>query len=171
MNTLSHPITADGPTANQPNASPAIATPSIPNGLRRHLPLLGEAARYLVASAAALAVDMLTLSALVEWGGLHYLPAATLGYLVGTFVAFFISVRWVFKHRAFNSLFTGLGVFALIGLLGLGVNLLVMWGAANALHAPYLLAKVLAAGTSVLVNFSVRRAALFMQRRRPSSAP
>jgi len=165
MSAFSPSLPAETPAASQPAAAGQRLS------IQRLQPLLGEAARYLVASAAALAVDMLTLTLLVERAGWHYLWAATAAYLLGTFVAFFISVRWVFKHRAFTSWLAGLGVFALLGLLGLGVNLLVMWGATEALHTPYLLAKVLAAGTSFIVNFSARRVALFMQRHRHPSHP
>jgi putative flippase GtrA len=140
--------------------------PAVSRGGKTHSSaLLGEFLRYFGASALALALDFLVLTLLVEWAHWPVLLAASCGYLAGTLVAFAMSVRWAFSQRSFASWKVGLGLFALIGLIGLGVNLLVMALAVNHLGWAYPWAKAAAACASFLFNFVVRRAALFVSPR------
>jgi len=154
---------------NPPSAvADALALPTAVSGSgkARAKALLGEFLRYFGASALALALDFLVLTLLVERAHCPVLLAASCGYLAGTLVAFALSVRWAFRERSFASWRLGLGVFALIGLIGLGVNLLVMALAVNHLGWAYPWAKAVAACASFLFNFVVRRAALFVSPRR-----
>ena len=63
-----------------------------PNGLVQFF-------RYAAISAVALIFDVGLLMALVQLG-LHYLQAATLGFLFGVTVVYLGSITWVFKKRA-----------------------------------------------------------------------
>lgn len=123
--------------------------------------VLQEGLRYFLASALALALDFALLTALVEWAHWHPLIAASLGFAAGTLVTFVISSAWVFRQHSYSHWSAGLAVFALIGVSGLLVNLMLIWLGTEALGWDYRLAKLGAAGGSFLFNFCARKLALF----------
>jgi putative flippase GtrA len=120
----------------------------------------GEFARYFLASLAALAIDMAVLLALATV--MHYLVAASLGFVVGAVTSYLLATRWVFRQRRLllrkN---TEMGLYVLVGVLGLGLNDLVIMLAVGYLGLSIVLAKLLAAGVTFLFNFALRKLALF----------
>ena len=123
--------------------------------------LVNEAARYAAASAVALLADAGLLLALTRYAGLHYLFAATVSFMVGATIAYALSVRFVFRaHRLRNRELEFAG-FVLIGLVGLAVNMLLLFIVHGQLGINLLLAKCCAAGGTFLTNFALRRQLLF----------
>lgn len=120
-----------------------------------------EFLRYLLASAVAFAVDAGLLWMLVASGAVHYLVAATLAFCSGALVAYVLSVRLVFRHRRLQSRTAELNLFLLIGLLGLGINNLVIWLGVEFAGAAPIVAKFAASAITLMVNFTLRRLALF----------
>lgn len=120
----------------------------------------GEFARYFLASLAALAVDMAVLLVLATVT--HYLVAASLGFVVGAVVSYLLATRWVFRRRRFlRREKAELGLYVLVGMLGLGLNDLVIMLAVGYAGIPLAAAKLLAAGATFLFNFVLRKLALF----------
>jgi putative flippase GtrA len=118
--------------------------------------------RYTLVSSASFALDMAILAALVEWMGVHYLVASTVGYLVALLVDYGASIVWVFAHRRLNGRgLTEFVSFAAIGIAGLGVNTLVIYVCTEALALHYALSKVVAGLFVLLFTFVVRRQLLF----------
>ena len=138
-------------TIVQPNpSSTAMAT-------RSHL---REFAYYFLASLLALSADMAVLLTLARV--IHYLAAATAGFLVGALVAYFLSIRFVFgRRRLAHAARRELIIFAVIGVVGLGVNNAVIFAAVETVALPLAVAKILAAGITFLVNFGLRKRLLF----------
>lgn len=130
---------------------------------RRHAIL--EFARYFVASAGALAVDV-GLYRLALSLGWRYPFAALLGFCAGAVVAYLASVRWVFRARAVRNTGLEFGLFVAVGVGGLLLTELFLWVAIGQLGWPALPSKL---GTSAIVfafNFAVRKTLLFSARRR-----
>jgi putative flippase GtrA len=123
------------------------------------LPL--QFARYLVVGGAAFAVDFGALYALTEFAHLHYLVSAALGFLLGLAVNYLLSRVWVFNRRTLDSVAAEFAVFALIGVVGLGMNEAIIWFVRERVHFHYLVAKVVSAGFVLLWNFGARKALLF----------
>lgn len=121
----------------------------------------GELLRYFLLSALALLADAACLTAAVEILGWHYLQGAVLGFIVGSIVAFWLSSEWAFREKSYQKWHSGFLVFSLIGLLGLGLNMALMWSFVQLLGVPYLAAKFMAALVSFLVNFLIRKLVLF----------
>ncbi len=132
---------------------------------------MGEFLRYGLASAAAFAVDAGLLWLLVASGAMHYLAAATLAFCTGALVAYALSVRLVFTHRSMSSRAAELNLFLLIGLLGLGINNLVIWLGVEFAGAAPVAAKFAASAITLTVNFTLRRLALFTPRRAIEPTP
>ena len=130
-------------------------------GNRARVALLGEAVRYAATSAIALLADAGLLLALTRYAGWHYLLAATISFMAGATIAYALAVRFVFStHRLHNRELEFLS-FVLIGLVGLGVNVLVLSVAHGRLGMGLLPAKGIAAGCTFLTNFGLRRQLLF----------
>ena len=124
-----------------------------------------EFARYFIASAGALAVDV-GLYRLALSLGWHYQFAALLGFSAGAVVAYLASVRWVFRARTVHNAGVEFGLFVAVGVAGLLLTELLLWLGIGRLGLPALPSKL---GTSAVVfafNFAVRKTLLFSARRR-----
>lgn len=119
-----------------------------------------EFVRYLAISFVALSVDvaLLMLAAQV----MNYLWAATLGFVAGAATSYFLATRWAFGHRRLqHKPLLEFGGYALVGIIGLGINNLTIYFAVEMLGVPLLVAKALAAAASFAFNFGARKLILF----------
>jgi len=123
--------------------------------------LLGQFFRYATVGALAFGIDTLTLYLLVEVAGLHYLLAASLGYLLGILCHYLFSIRWVFDFRRLPDWRHEFALFALVGAAGLGLNALVIGLLVEQAGLGYLAAKMVAGVLIVLFNFGARKLLLF----------
>lgn len=123
--------------------------------------LPGEFLRYFVASGIAFAVDFGFLLLATEVFGLHYLLSATLGFILGIAVIYVISVRWVFEHRRLADRDAEKTIFLMVGVLGLGVNAVVIYSLTDLAGFHYGISKFGAAAVVFAFNFSVRKMMLF----------
>ena len=119
-----------------------------------------EFGRYFAVSLIALAVDVAILFAAAKF--MHYLVAATLGFVAGSMVSYLLATRWAFRRRRFDDReHTEFAVYALVGVFGLGINDLVIYLAVGLAGSHLLLGKLLAAGTTFFFNFAIRKRVLF----------
>jgi len=126
-----------------------------------------DLSRYFVASLAALALDVAVLSLCLRVFQLGLAWSASIGFVAGAIVAYVLSIRWVFRTRAFGDVpalefLTFIG----IGVAGLGVTQLVLWLGVTRLHLLPELVKLGAAGVTFAFNYLVRRSMLFAASRR-----
>jgi len=120
-----------------------------------------ESARYLGASALALAVDIGVYSALIRLAGVYYLVAAPIGFALGLATIYALSVRWVFSHRRLTDARTEFALFALLGLAGLAINQGMVYAGVEWLALGYEPAKLVSAGVVFCFNFGSRKLLLF----------
>ena len=125
------------------------------------LAVLREGSRYLVASAAALAVDVAVYLGLMRFAGVHYLGAAPAGFTCGLVTVYFLSARWAFAVRRYADRRLEFGLFAAIGLAGLLLNQAIIHGAVTGLALSPEAAKLLSALVVFGFNFSARKLILF----------
>jgi putative flippase GtrA len=126
---------------------------------RFHAPAV-EFGRYFAASLVALAVDVAVLLAAAQF--MHYLMAATLGFVVGSVISYLLATRWAFRRRRLNGrAHAEFAVYAVVGVLGLGINDLAMFLAVGSAGLPLLTGKLLAAGMTFVFNFILRKLVLF----------
>ncbi|MDK9703212.1 MAG: GtrA family protein [Sulfuritalea sp.] len=121
---------------------------------------MSELVRYFAVSLLALLVDMGSLLLLAQF--MHYLWAATFGFMLGAATSYLLSVRWVFRHRrlaAFPK--TEFAAFAAVGVAGLGLNNLAIYVAVEHAGLPLLAAKAVAAMLTFSFNFGLRKWGLF----------
>jgi len=119
-----------------------------------------EFVRYIGVGGVAFIADFALLAVLVL-AGLHYLVAALLAFLLGTWVNYRLSVRWVFVYRAIETRSAEFGLFLLVGVTTLGLSLALMALLVERLEMHVLLAKCVATVFTLVFNFAGRRALLF----------
>jgi putative flippase GtrA len=123
--------------------------------------LLHQFARYLVVGGLAFVIDFGSLYALTEFAGLHYLISAAVAFLFGLIANYWLSRIWVFDRRSMQNVTVEFFVFAVIGVIGLGLNEGIIWFAAEKIHFHYMFAKAISSAIVLLWNFGARRFLLF----------
>jgi putative flippase GtrA len=121
----------------------------------RHLSL--QFVRYLGVAFVGLGFDFGVLVLLREVGQVHYLIAAAGGFTAGLIVNYLLSIKYVFTNPKIKSHAMNFGLFALIGLIGLGLLSLCMWTLTDGLGINYIASKVLATAVVYVWNFFARR--------------
>ena len=112
--------------------------------------------RYAFVAGFGLVVDFGTVILVKQLLGLHYLLAACAGFLLGLVVTYFLSNLLVFgepkgdKRKLFL-------IFGLIGLIGLGILNILMWGLTGGLGLNYIISKALATIVVFTWNFYARK--------------
>jgi putative flippase GtrA len=120
-----------------------------------------EFMRYVLVGGGAFMVDFMLLATLTELGGMHYLVAASLGFLAGLAFNYFLSISWVFSHRNCQNSLMEFLIFAGVGIVGLALNAYIIWMLTDPMGFHYLASKLCAAAVIFVFNFSVRKALLF----------
>jgi len=117
--------------------------------------------RYVAAGTVALGVDFGTYVALIRLAGVNYLVAAPAGFALGLATIYVFSVRWIFTHRRIADARLEFIVFALIGLAGMALNQIVIYGGVEWFALSYEAAKIVSAATVFCFNFAARKMLLF----------
>ena len=138
--------------------------------IARYRQLVHELYRYGLVIGCAFAVDVGSLTGLVELADWPYLPAAIVGFTLGSLVAYALSVRFVFKYRRVEDRRLEATIFITLGAVGIAANAGMMVAGVEWLGLHYLVAKVGASGVTFFLNYGLRRIFLFTQRRPHPSA-
>lgn len=113
--------------------------------------------RYGVVAAVGLVVDfggLVLFKEVLHW---HYILAATGSFIVALVVNYAMSMLWVFPKSRFSRQREFM-MFGVIGLLGLGLNDLLMWVLTSRLGLFYVLSKAVATVAVFFWNFFARKA-------------
>jgi putative flippase GtrA len=92
---------------------------------------------------------------------MYYLHAAAIGFGLGLITSYLLSIAWVFQERKFHNPFVEVGLFTLIGGLGLLGNGICMWLLTEYAHLHYLCSKLVSALLVFLWNFVAKKYVLF----------
>jgi putative flippase GtrA len=123
-------------------------------------PPAAELGRYFAVSVVALAADVGVLMLAARF--VHYLWAATLGFAIGAVVSYLLATRWAFAQRRLaRRPRTEFAAYVFIGVVGVGLNNLVIYLMVDFLGAHLLLGKGAAACATFAFNFAARKLALF----------
>ncbi len=122
--------------------------------------LLIQLIRYTIVGGLAFVVDFGLLFILTEYARLHYILSATCSFLAGLLVNYYISTAWVFESTIKNK-HIEFTLFALIGIIGLGLNDLLIWIFTEKCHIYYMFSKLITAALVYLWNFLGRKYLVF----------
>jgi putative flippase GtrA len=118
--------------------------------------------RYSVVAGVGLVVDFGGLVVLKEYGHFQYLVAATMSFAAALVLNYFLSMLWVFprsRHSRWREFLT----FGAIGLVGLGLNDLLIWILTSGLGVFYVLSKAVSTVMVFAWNFFARKAFFAMR--------
>ena len=117
--------------------------------------------RYIFVGGIAYAVDFGSLFLLTEVVKIHYLISAAIAFILGLLTNYILSIFWVFAKRTLTSKQMEFLIFAIIGLVGLGLNEGIIWFFTALVHFHYLMSKVISAIVVFFWNFFARKRILF----------
>jgi putative flippase GtrA len=117
--------------------------------------------RYTLVGGLAFLVDYGSLLLLKEMTGMHYLWAAAIAFTFGVVTNYCLSIKWVFDKRIIHSQQVEFLIFAILGILGLGINELVMFALTSGAGLHYLGSKLVSTGITFGWNFISRKILLF----------
>ena len=106
-------------------------------------------------------VDYGSLWALTEWVGLHYMLSAAIAFILGLACNYVLSTLWVFGESRIRNPLAEFLAFAVIGVVGLGLNELIMYLCQGVLGIHYMLGKIISTVIVFFWNFLARRFLLF----------
>ena len=136
---------------------------TLPAGVRR---FGGESLRYLVVSATALGCDVAVYASLIGSGVMATVAGAA-GYLMGIFIHYGLSARWVFPDAAGKRRTAPtLTKFVATGLIGLAATTTIIDVLTRNHIAGAFLAKAAAVVTAYVLVFLLRRTYVFADRAR-----
>ena len=94
---------------------------------------------------------------------IHYTVATVIAYLISTFVNWLAGRLLVFKesHQPFLKEIVGIYITAVVGLL---MNLVIMWIAVDFLSINEMLSKIAATGIVFFYNFLVRKLVIYKEK-------
>lgn len=93
----------------------------------------------------------------LEW---HYIVATTIAYIISTLVNWVAGRLIVFKERN-TSVKTEVLAIYIVGVLGLLMNLFIMWFLVNLFDANEMISKIIATGVVFIWNFIIRKLAIY----------
>jgi putative flippase GtrA len=132
-----------------------------PAKMYKKVKMRSEFFRYFAVGGLGFVFDYLILFVLSTIWGVHYLTAASLAFLAGGVLVYFLSIRWVFPVRSLENKRVEFIVFFSIGIVGLVLNWLIMWLLTEVVGIHYLLSKVFSAALIFGINFILRKLILF----------
>lgn len=123
--------------------------------------LIGQLLRYAVVGGISFVVDYGSLWLLTEKAGLPYLWSAAIAFILGLICNYLLSTAWVFGESRIKNAWGEFLAFAIIGVIGLGLNELIMYGCTDGLGFHYMLSKIVSTGIVFFWNFLARRFLVF----------
>lgn len=121
----------------------------------------GQLALSVVVSMLSFALDFGVLVFLTEVAHLYYLISAGISFVLGATMSYALSILFVFEMRRFSSRLLEYGLFMLVGIVGLGLNEVLLWALTEKIGFYYLVSKIIAAALVFFWNFAARKGVLF----------
>lgn len=127
--------------------------------------IFSQFCRYACVGGLAFLLDFGCLFIFTEIFKIYYLTSAFLSFLLGLAVNYFLSISWVFNHRNIQNEWIEFSIFSIIGVVGIGINLMFIWFFTDITHLHYMGSKIITGGFVFLWNFFARKFLLFRTER------
>ncbi len=117
--------------------------------------------RYTFVGGISFVGDFGSLYIFTEIVGFHYLLSATIAFAIGLTINYILSILWVFKTKSINNRSIEFLIFAVIGIVGLGLNELIIWYSTEKIKIFYLHSKLISTAIVYFWNFFARKYILY----------
>lgn len=118
---------------------------------------------YVIVGGVATVVEWVAFYLLNTVASIHYEVAVTLAYILSTFVNWLVGRLLVFKDNAGSIVREIVGVY-LASVVGLLLNLGIMWVAVSVLSFNEMISKIVATGIVFIYNFAVRKLVIYRKK-------
>ena len=112
--------------------------------------------KYFGVAIVAAIVNIGMLYVFTDWFYINYLISNILSFTLGLIINYVLSKKFVFKESKLNKILEFI-IYAVIGIIGLGIDTLVLWLFTSKLKIYYILSKIISTGITFIWNFSVRK--------------
>lgn len=116
--------------------------------------------KYLVVGAIATLVEWILFYLLNTLFSIHYIAATTIAYIISTFSNWFFGRVLVFEKSEKGPLAEIASIYA-ASVIGLLLNVLIMWVAVSGFGIAEMLSKVIATGLVFMYNFIIRKLVIY----------
>ena len=117
--------------------------------------------KYFFVGGIAYCVDFGSLFILTDIVKVHYLISAAIAFTLGLITNYTLSIIWVFSKRTVADKRLEFIIFSVIGLVGLGLNEVIIWFFTETAHFHYLISKIFSTVVVFFWNFFARKKILF----------
>ncbi|MBQ8002183.1 MAG: GtrA family protein [Clostridia bacterium] len=118
--------------------------------------------RYAFVGLWATLADWAMMFSMTEGLKVHYLLSGIVAFVMGLTVNFLLSKKFVFSgEEKQHSSSTEFAVYAIIGVIGLGLTELIMYVLTGRLKIYFMLSKIIATGVVFVWNFAARKIVLY----------
>ncbi len=117
--------------------------------------------RYGFVGGVAFVADYGTLYVATEYLHLHHLLSAAIAFIIGLVVNYLLSTSWVFASHSQTNRQLEFIIFAVIGVIGLGLNELIIYLGTDVCGLHYMLSKLVSTAIVFFWNFFARKLILF----------
>jgi len=117
--------------------------------------------RYGAVTLISTAIDFSVLYVLTELLSIHYLVSAIFAYCLGLIANYALSVLWVFHQKKLQSRVLEFIIFTVIGLLGMGMNELLLWVFTDVLEFYFMISRLISAVIGFIIKYALRKWILF----------
>lgn len=117
--------------------------------------------RYTFVGGLAFLIDYSLLYILTEYYCWHYLLSAAAAFSIGLTINYILSIFWIFTEHKLHSKMKEFFVYAVIGIIGLGLNEIFMWCFTEIFLLHYMLSKLISTVFVYAWNFFSRKYILF----------
>jgi putative flippase GtrA len=128
---------------------------------KKELVLKVQLIRFVIVGVSTVTLDYLTLITLVENFHVDYLVSATFGFLAGSIVNYFLSVRFVFQSGKYPNKIVEFTYFLVITLIGLVLNYFTMYFFTEIIMLPYFISKGVSLFFVATTNFIMKKFLVF----------
>lgn len=118
--------------------------------------------RYVFVGGLAFLLDYGVMTLLVEICGLNEVFAASVSFILGLVANYLLSTLWVFKSSNVSNRWIEFGIFAAIGVVGLGINAVIIWLFQDVMGAHMLLGSLIPQSKYYMIGKLVSTVVVFL---------
>lgn len=120
-----------------------------------------QSIRFIIAGSFTASIDMIILLTLHNYFEINYLVAAAIGFIVGSSLNYFISIRWVFYQGRHKNIFVEYFLFFLISSIALMLNQLIVYLSVEEMKLTVLLSKINSIIIVTVFNYASKKFIVF----------
>ena len=121
-----------------------------------HSKLFKQLFRFGIVGFTAFLIDAGLLYVLTDFLHIHYLISSVISFIVSLIYNYILSIFWVFDVKK-KQTYKEVLLFTILSVIGLGINLLVMYVGVDFLNIYYMLCKIMATIIVMIYNFITRK--------------